>query len=76
MLNNYKIIEIIEEVIGDKVNNEDINPFDYGLDSLGILRLVTIIEDKFNIEIDDDDLNIDNMSSISSIIKMVNKYVI
>ena len=75
MFNAQNIVEIIEEVIGTKIDDYSMNPFNHGLDSLGVLKLVSIIEDKLNIEIDDDDLTVENMSSVDSIISMVNKYV-
>ena len=73
MFDKEKIVEIIEEVIGIKINDLTINPFEHGLNSLGVLKLVTFIENRLNIEVDDNDLTIDNMSSINSIIKMVEK---
>ncbi|MDR0404886.1 MAG: acyl carrier protein [Oscillospiraceae bacterium] len=74
MSNAEEIVKIIEEVIGTKIHNYSINPFNHGLDSLGVLKLVTIVEDKLGIEIDDNDLTVENMSSVNSILSMVNKY--
>jgi len=74
MFNIEDIVEIIEEVIETQVNDYSINPFNHGLDSLGVLKLVTILEDRLSIEIDDNDLTVENMSSVNSIIKMVKKY--
>lgn len=68
------IVKIIEEVIGTQINDYSINPFNYGLDSLGVLKLVTILEDRLVIEIDDNDLSVENMSSVNSILNMVKKY--
>lgn len=36
------------------------------IDSLGILQLVTFIEDKFSIEVPDEDVTIENFHSIKS----------
>lgn len=74
MYNAEEIVKIIEETIDTKILDYSINPFNHGLDSLGVLKLVTILEDKLGIEIDDNDLTVENMSSVNSIINMVNKY--
>lgn len=74
MFNTEEIVKIIEEVTGTKIEDYSINPFNYGLDSLGVLKLITIIEERLSIEIDDDDLTIENMSSVNLILSMVNKY--
>ncbi len=36
------------------------------IDSLGILRLVSFLEEKFDIEVPDEDVTIDNFQSIKS----------
>jgi len=74
MFNTEEIVKIIEEVIETKILDYSMNPFNHGLDSLGVLKLITIIEDRLSIEIDDNDLTIENMSSVNSILNMVNKY--
>ncbi|OBZ14210.1 hypothetical protein A8L34_09625 [Bacillus sp. FJAT-27264] len=75
MNNTEKVVKIIEEVIDIKVLDYSINPFNHGLDSLGVLKLITILEEELSIEIDDNDLTVENMSSVNSIISMVYKYV-
>lgn len=74
MFSTEKIIKTIEEVIGTEVTNYAMNPFEFGLDSLGVLKLITFLEDRLEIEIDDNDLTVENMSSVDMILKMVNKY--
>lgn len=74
MFSNEEIVKIIEEVIECKIPDYEMNPFNHGLDSLGVLKLITILEEKLNIEIDDNDLTVENMSSVNSILNMVNKY--
>ncbi|WP_225999283.1 acyl carrier protein [Paenibacillus sp. BJ-4] len=75
MIHTEKVVKIIEEVIDTKVLDYSINPFNHGLDSLGVLKLITILEEELSIEIDDNDLTVENMSSVNSIISMVYKYV-
>lgn len=74
MLKKEDIVKIIEEVIENQVTDYSMNPFNHGLDSLGVLKLVTFLEERLRIEIDDDDLTIENMSSVNSILNMVYKY--
>nr|WP_297937066.1 acyl carrier protein [uncultured Lachnoclostridium sp.] len=74
MIKSEQIVEIIEEVIGVKIDDYSMKPMSKGLDSLAILKLVTFFEDRFGIEIDDEDLTAENMSSVNAIINMVKKY--
>ncbi len=37
------------------------------IDSLGILQLVSFVEDKFNIQIDDEDVVLENFQSIAAL---------
>lgn len=67
------IINTIKEVIEIGKVEDSMNLFDYGLDSLGVLKLVTLLEDRLGIEIDDEDLTMENMSSVRTIINMVKK---
>lgn len=75
MFNAEEIVKIIEEVIETEILDYSINPFNHGLDSLGVLKLITVLEEELSIEIDDNDLTVENMSSVNSILNMVNKYV-
>lgn len=45
------------------------------IDSLGIFKIVSYLEDRFNIEIDDDDLLPDNFETIDSIAALVGSKV-
>jgi len=45
-----------------------------GMDSISILKVVTELEDEYNIEFDDEDLNYDNLKSINSMIDCEEKY--
>lgn len=76
MRNNNVVVDIIEEVINIEIIDYSQNLFSLGLDSLGVLKLVTLIEDKLKIEIDDNDLTIENMSSVNAVLKLVNKYYV
>lgn len=41
------------------------------IDSLGFFDLVTFIEQKFNISLNDKDLNVENFHSVNDIVKML-----
>lgn len=69
----------IREVICNLLELEEIGRnddlFEYGMDSLAILKLVADIEDQYEIEIEDEDLSLENMQTMASVISMVSKYV-
>lgn len=48
--------------------------FDIGLDSIKAIEMIVIIEDTFNIVVEDEDLLLDNMKSISKICELIQKY--
>lgn len=43
------------------------------LDSIAVLRLVTLIEEEFDIEIEAFEVNVDNLDTIAKIIEFVSK---
>ncbi|TDV37790.1 acyl carrier protein [Actinophytocola oryzae] len=46
---------------------------DFGVDSLGFVELRAQLEDTFGIEIEDDDFNADNFSTIANIVGYVDR---
>ena len=72
-----KIINITKEVL--KCENVEIGEKDdlieLGLDSLKAIELVVGLEAEFNIMIDEDDLLIENLSTILNIRDLVDKYM-
>ena len=54
-------------------NREDIRA--YGLDSLLKVQLVIKIEEEFNIEFVDEDLDQRNFASVDEICRTINKYI-
>ena len=62
-----------QDVIGRSVN-ADSDLFLEGLDSLGVLKIISYIEDEYNIEIEDEDLTMENMRTAISICEMIKKY--
>jgi acyl carrier protein len=66
-MNEYQIIHILDKLISGNPDIPEINELndqtdlvsDYSFDSLSIIQLVVKIEEKFNIEINDEFLNLD-----------------
>lgn len=52
----------------------DANLIELGLNSLNAIEMVVYLEDTFGIEIRDEDLMIDNMSSINQICELLKRY--
>ena len=64
-----RLIKLIKGIFDFEVDENDISKVhdlveDLGLDSLQLVELVVCIEDEFNINIEDDDLDIEKISSI------------
>ncbi len=71
------ITELIRNVISldaDREIKDDENLIDLGLDSIKTIEIVVELEDGFDIEIDEDDLMLDNFSTISKIMELVKRY--
>lgn len=66
------VLKTEEEIIKNLGVDDDL--IKIGLDSLKAIELVVYIEDHYGITISDDDLLIDNISSINKIEEMIRKY--
>jgi acyl carrier protein len=53
----------------------DGNLIELGIDSLNFIRLIVELEDDLNIVIQDEDIKLDNFTSINDIIDLLQKYV-
>lgn len=76
MHSNSEIQARIREIICTLLELEQIQDENYALrliinDSLTAINLVTLIEDEFEIEFDDEDINIDFFNSVSTISSLV-----
>lgn len=68
-----ELLVIIENEIGDDLNmlvydiplDDDL--FQYGIDSLNIMKVILGIEEKYDIVFDDEELNIENFITINAI---------
>jgi len=67
-----KIMGIISEIRPYEQISVDSELTDSGiLDSLAIFNLITLLEDEFDIEIEEDEINKQNFSSVASIAKII-----
>lgn len=69
----------VNDILKEKSFCEQITPNlklgeDLGLDSLNMVELMVELEDKFNIEIDESDLNPSALQTVSQIYALVEKY--
>lgn len=73
-----QVKELLLEVLEKRNNKEIIEKTalsDLGLDSITTISLIILIEEHFNIELDDEDLLFENYSSVERITQMIKKYV-
>ncbi|TVX93577.1 acyl carrier protein [Paenibacillus agilis] len=71
------LIDILESDQTDIQSIEaDENLVESGLTSLKAISLVILIEEKFNIVLEDEDLLFENINSISKINIIINKYLV
>lgn len=75
METNEKIIEICKQLSGmDNVCEESLLQEDLALDSLAMVTLLVEIEDNFEIQLDESDMNPFDLKTIQDIVDLVNKY--
>lgn len=70
-----KVIQILFELSGKEViENSNSLMDDLGLDSLLMVTLLIEIEDAFNIELDESDMNPFDLITVNDVIELVEKY--
>lgn len=83
MSNENTVKEKIKEIIVSRLKDEEkIRTLEYetpllslGIDSILALSILVEIEEEFNIEIDDSDLNMDKIRNICSFAELVSNYI-
>lgn len=73
-----KLMEIIAEVATreidiSKINDETILTSDLGFDSVQIIQLIVELESQFEIEIEDEDLDIAKLTVYKNLYEMINE---
>ena len=72
---NDKVIEILAELSGtENISTENHLQNDLGLDSMLMVTLLIEIEENFNIELDESDMNPFDLNIVQDIISLVEKY--
>lgn len=76
-MNTYeKVSKILQELSGiEKIGLEDHLQNDLGLDSLDLVTLLVSIEDSFEIELDESDMNPYDFETVENVINIINKYI-
>lgn len=69
-----RIVKIAEETIGAYLE-EDEPLMESGVDSLSLVTLVVSIEEAFSVAFLDDDLQPENLRTLSSLISLTEKYL-
>ncbi len=83
MCNENVVKEKIKGIIVSRLKDEEkIRTLEYdtpllslGIDSILALSILVEIEEEFNIEIDDSDLNMDKIRNISSFAELIDNYI-
>lgn len=71
-----KVIEVVSEaleIFEPEQLRANSNLYEFGLDSLNAIILVSNLEKAFNIEIEDEELLFENFDSVPKIIELVSK---
>lgn len=77
MANEEKvIIELVEKVLNvNLLNDIEMNLINNGMDSIKVIQLLVLIEDSFDIEFDDEDLQMKYFISVKEITTLVSKKI-
>lgn len=69
-----KIIAILNDVLpeADVELSEDL--FEDGLDSMGVMTIISVLQDEFSVEIAPEDITADNFSNLDEIESLMKKY--
>ena len=72
---NKEIKKLVNDCVEEKIN-EETDLIQLGIDSLMTVELVLGLEEAFDIEFDDSDLEMENLKSVRDIVTLVNEYVV
>ncbi len=71
-----RVFEIIKELSGrEEIQETDNLQDDVALDSLGMVTLLMEIEESFEIELEESDMNPFDLVAVSDVLKLVERYV-
>lgn len=72
-----KIVNEIKKLVNNGIDvniTEETSLVELGIDSLMTVELVLGLEDAFNIQFNDSDLEMENLRNVRDIVNLVNKY--
>ena len=74
----HEIELIIGEILGSPISiKDDANlMYDYNMDSLQVMNIIVKIEDRFDIEFELEDLNIEDLIIFSKLVELVSNLLI
>lgn len=73
-----KIVNEIKKLVNNGTDaniTEETSLVELGIDSLMTVELVLRLEDAFNIQFNDSDLEMENLRNVRDIVNLVNKYI-
>lgn len=73
-----KIVNEIKKLVNNGTDaniTEETSLVELGIDSLMTVELVLGLEDAFNIQFNDSDLEMENLKNVRDIVNLVNKYI-
>ena len=72
---NKKVVEVVKRISGtDKVLIKHSLIDDIGMDSLKMVTLIVTVEEEFDIELSESDMNPYDLKTVSDIVRLVEKY--
>ena len=79
MNNTNEIKSILKQLQLDEKTVDELdcesNLFEMGLDSIMVIKLIVLLEEKYNIEFNDTDLSFSNYSTLTGIQNILKKYI-
>lgn len=69
-----EIVKAVLELSEDIEIENDTDLQELGLDSMTCVEIVVNLEEEFGVTIDEEDLLVENMSSIDALVRLVEKY--
>jgi acyl carrier protein len=74
-IREFIAVEILHDALATPLTDQDLLIESGIIDSLGIMTLLTFLEEKFSIQIPGEDLMPENFSSISSITTLIERHL-
>lgn len=69
------MLEMLDSAVVEKIGFDSDLSVDAGMDSILLVQLIAEIEDTFNIMFKDEDMDVENLNNVSSMVECVEKYL-